>query len=413
MASKFSLFLAELKRRKVHHGAVAYEGIRFGEGNMKRHLLVIPLVFLLCSAFGCQDRAAVAELERLGEAEGLPGFIFSSPAPNSDEEIRILVHYDMEGLSGQDDWRTTHVLWPVQYSEGRELLTADVNAVIEGLFEGGAEEVYVLDDHASGNPNPDIILERMDSRGQIVSWSELPEGTDLGEYYRIDAVAAVGFHSRTGGGGFMAHTTTWGLDYLINGKSVNEVELVMLDWGTSRLPWYQGRSRETPSLPLVFASGDDKLREELRPYPWVEYVTVKFATSASTVELRPVDVVREEMTEAAVKAVKNIPNARAVELKTPFEAGLRAVPPARSLSILRGLPGIEVQDETVTFEAEDYWDARTGGWVALREVARTGHDQSRMRTTRTLLEEHYDRRAISVEINQALIKRWLDYESGR
>ena len=93
----------------------------------------------------------------------------------------------------------------------------------------------------------------------------------------------------------------------------------------------------------------------------------------------------------------------------PFKAGLRAVPPAR-LNILDGLPGINYQNDTVTFESEDYWDARMNGWVALMRIARTGHASFRLGAS---MERHDDRRKIGLEINDALLKRWLDYESGR
>ena len=92
----------------------------------------------------------------------------------------------------------------------------------------------------------------------------------------------------------MAHTRTLGMDFIINGKSVNEVELTMLDFGIGQ------------NLPVIFASGDDKLKEQLQPYTWIEYVTVKYATSASTADLRPVDEVHEEMRVAASRAVINI-----------------------------------------------------------------------------------------------------------
>ena len=358
---------------------------------MKKYLPVIPIIFLFCFVVGSQDKA---ELEEQDEGSGLPGFIFSEPAPNNDGKITIMLRYDMEGLSGQDDYRTAYVYYHEQYNKGRELLTADVNAVIEGLFDGGADEIYVIDGHGSGNRNPDIILEKMDSRAKLKTDREIIEGHG-GEY--IDAIAAVGYHTGTGGGGFMAHTRTYGMDFIINGRSVNETELIMLDWGTD------------DNKPLIFASGDDKLKEQLQPYPWIEYVTVKFATSASTADLRPVNEVHEEMRVAASRAVKKIPNAKAVRLKMPFKAGLRAVPPA-SLRILGRLPGIDYQNETVTHEAEDYWDARMNIWTALVGIATNGHAQFR---TEKLWEKIEDERKTGIEINDALLKRWLDYESGR
>jgi D-amino peptidase len=361
---------------------------------MKKLHTIFPLIMLLCFSFACQQGEETAELEEQEEAGGLPGFIFSEPAPNSDEKITIMLRYDMEGLSGQDDYRTAFVYYPEQYEKGRELLTADVNAVIEGLFDGGADEIYVVDSHGSGSRKPDIILEKMDSRAKLKTDRELIKAQDE---IHIDAIAVVGDHSRTGGGGFMAHTRTYGMDFIINGRSVNETELVMLDFGTNK------------NIPLIFASGDDKLKEQLQPYPWIEYVTVKFATSASTADLRPVEEVHEEMRAAAIRAVKNIPSAKAVKLKVPFKAGLRAAPPA-SLRILSRLPGIDYQNETVTYEADDYWDARMNIWTALVGIATNGHAQFQ---NEWMWEKLEDRPKIRLEITDAQLQRWLDYESGR
>ena len=36
------------------------------------------------------------------------------------------------------------------------MLAADLNAVIDGLFAGGATQVDVVDAHGSGNPEPDV-----------------------------------------------------------------------------------------------------------------------------------------------------------------------------------------------------------------------------------------------------------------
>ncbi|GAH62106.1 unnamed protein product, partial [marine sediment metagenome] len=35
------------------------------EDKMKKFLMIIPLVILLCFAFGCQDKEAMAELEAM------------------------------------------------------------------------------------------------------------------------------------------------------------------------------------------------------------------------------------------------------------------------------------------------------------------------------------------------------------
>ena len=52
-------------------------------------------------------------------------------------------------------------------------------------------------------------------------------------------------------------------------------------------------------MPMIFVSGDDRLKHDLEVMPWIEFVVTKKATSASTVELRSVDSVHAEMREKA------------------------------------------------------------------------------------------------------------------
>ena len=125
--------------------------------------------------------------------------------------IRVLVYHDMEGLAGQDNPFSYRFDHPADYAKGREMLVADVNAVISGLFDGGATEVNVIDAHGSGNPEPDIPAGALDPRAkQIFRDTPFRGYVDLVEPNRYDAVAAVAMHSKTGSRGFAAHTITTG-----------------------------------------------------------------------------------------------------------------------------------------------------------------------------------------------------------
>ncbi len=102
------------------------------------------------------------------ESAGEKGTILSPPAQNNDGIVRVLVYHDMEGLAGQDDPRTYLASKPEYYPRGREWLTADVNAVIAGLFDAGADEIHVTDAHGSGSQEPDLLLDRLDPRAEMV-----------------------------------------------------------------------------------------------------------------------------------------------------------------------------------------------------------------------------------------------------
>jgi D-amino peptidase len=323
------------------------------------------------------------------------GTVLLDPAADKDGKIKILLYYDMEGVSGIKDLREISYRNKEYYEPAREVLTSDVNAVVEGLFAGGAHEVHIVDAHGSGNPEPDILLDKLDKRAKMIFKDKRFRGyIDLVEKDVYDAVAVVCMHASTGGGGFAAHTYDAGLDWIINDKSINETEIITYAWGQV-------------GVPLIFAAGDDKLKEQLSYMTWLQYVTVKFAKGHSDAEPRPADEVYKDLKASAQQAVKHSGKWKAIKLTLPVKAQLRVVPPAE-LSFLEGIPGINYKDNTVTFEAATYQEAYDG-IQSLIGVAVIGH--------RFLLfevvEKRDDAEAINKDYIKLLYKRWSDVEDGK
>lgn len=316
--------------------------------------------------------------------------------PDTSDGLRILVVHDMEGLTGQSDPRT-YFFGTQQYPQGQELLVADINAVIEGLYAGGATEVHVVDGHGSGNPLPDVRRDLLDKRAeQVVRDTSFDTYFDLVAPGAYDAVAAVGMHAKTGSGGFASHTFTLGIDIIINGKAITETELVGLSWG-----------RE--GIPVIFASGDDRLARDLATMPWIEYVTVKRAIAADSAEPRPVAEARTDLRQAAERAMRNLRRGttKAMRVTMPITAALHAVPPA-DISSLDSVPGITYADQRVTFVTQDLKQTYRG-LRKLVGVARAGY-------TSLLTDELRSRpqgQEILTAYSDRLKRRWFDVESGR
>ena len=316
-------------------------------------------------------------------------------AAQRDAPVRVLVYHDMEGLAGQDDPNTFRFDHPLQYAQGRRFLVADVNAVVAGLFDGGATEVHVVDAHGSGNPEPDIPAGSLDPRAtQVFRDKPFRQYVDLVEPDRYEAVAVVGMHAKTGSRGFAAHTYTLGIALEINGESITETELIGYSWGRV-------------GVPVILASGDDRLEENLRTMPWLQFVRTKRATSASTAELRPVDEVHAEMRAKAKQAVEGLAGAKVMRLDGPVRAAVKVVPPA-SLEVLKGVPGLGHADDRVEFEVADF-GAAYDGMIALIGVATRAYPQVLMET----IGKRPDGQAMRREYSDRLFERWLDYESGR
>ncbi len=317
-----------------------------------------------------------------------------SEAPDIGAEgPRILVYHDMEGLCGQSNPDSYFFSKP-EYARGQEMLAADINAVVAGLFDGGARLVHIVDGHGSGNPEPDLRTDLLDSRARQVFRPEPFDAyMDLSQNNSYDAIAVVGMHAKTGSGGFASHTITLGMAVYLNHQSITETELIGLSWGRV-------------DTPVIFASGDDRLEADLRPnMPWIEYVTVKKARGGGDATPRPVDEARADMRSAASRAVGNIGLSRVMKIKTPITATLQAVPPA-SLTMMSGVPGIDYENGRVTFEAADL-KAAYDGLSALIGVATGGYSRHGMAAMSrdggpSIRERFFD----------ALVQVWIDQESG-
>ena len=70
---------------------------------------------------------------------------------------KIYIMTDMEGVAGVIDFENWCGPSGRYYELAKELLTLEVNSCIEGLFEGGVEEIIVLDGHGPGGINIKLL----------------------------------------------------------------------------------------------------------------------------------------------------------------------------------------------------------------------------------------------------------------
>src|SRR6516162_9963389 len=125
--------------------------------------------------------------------------------------LKVLVLYDMEGVSGATDYRHTSYMHTPEYTEGRKSLTADVNAAAAGLKAAGATEIVVVDGHGSGNATgPDVIEEQLLAPAKM-HYQDTPFDIYMDSYDQsFDAIVAVGMHAGAGNRqGFLSHTYTF------------------------------------------------------------------------------------------------------------------------------------------------------------------------------------------------------------
>jgi len=133
--------------------------------------------------------------------------------------MKIYVSTDLEGVAGVINFQDWTMPDTPYYSLAREFLTAEVNACIDGLFEGGATEMLVADGHGPGAVN----IHQLDPRVEYMrGWGDGPWPLMLDDTF--DALVFVGQHAKSGTPyAHLAHTQSTGyLDLSINGVSIGE-----------------------------------------------------------------------------------------------------------------------------------------------------------------------------------------------
>jgi D-amino peptidase len=210
-------------------------------------------------------------------------------APEGVSASRVLLLYDMEGVTGLTESGTT--VDAEGYTSARESLTEDVNAAIRGLLKAGASEVVLTDGHGSGNSEPDYLIDRLppSARHEIRDRPYDPIDVVDGSYA---AVVAIGMHAGSGEVGFLPHTVLSHTRWIARGFALNESMIV-------------AASAARYGVPLVLVTGDDVLGQEIGAFsPQTRYVVVKKALSISKAEPRPRSEVSREIESAAAEAFR-------------------------------------------------------------------------------------------------------------
>jgi D-amino peptidase len=210
---------------------------------------------------------------------------FVSTAVETKQTKRVYISVDLEGISGVNGDDQTSAGQP-EYGRARKLMAEDANAAIRGAFDGGATDVLVNDSHG-GQRN--LLPEDLDQRARLISHSFKRHGMMEGLDESFDAVIFVGYHAKADAPrGLFAHTGSGVVrDLQINGRSVGEGGM------NAALAAYYG-------VPVVSVSGDDVAIAEVKgSVPSVRGVAVKRAINIRAVELKPLEIARREIREAA------------------------------------------------------------------------------------------------------------------
>ncbi|MCF0095172.1 M55 family metallopeptidase [Micromonospora sp. MH99] len=204
--------------------------------------------------------------------------------------MKVLISVDMEGISG--------IVHPTEtnpdrydYERGRALMTAEANAVIDGVLDAAPDAVvWVADAHG---PFRNLLPEDLDRRAHLVRGKPRPLGMLAGLDEHTDAVMLIGYHARAGAGpAVLAHTMSDAiLDVRVAGRTLGEIGLNTAMAGHL-------------DAPVVLLSGDDTACAEFGELvPSAVTVAVKQTLGqAAAVALHPQEA-RERLRRAAAGAI--------------------------------------------------------------------------------------------------------------
>jgi D-amino peptidase len=321
--------------------------------------------------------------------------------------VRILVFYDMEGASGVLSDATMDEAKPDSFAVGQASLIDDVNAVVAGLFDGGATLVDVQTAHGGGGDSL-VPRDRLDPRAGILAGPRKLPLYVLGRpdhmapdqvipHPEYDAIVTVAMHDKPMSGGFSPHTIGAGISPIIDGRAVTETELVGYAYGTE-------------GIPVIFSSGDDRLRATLAGVmPWVEYAVVKRITTPTVPEALPRQQVQGDLREAAARAVRGLADAgpmKVMRLTPPIRAGLLPSYPLFLPPGIPNIPGVEKRGDTVTFMAKNYREAYWGMFVLQRIARAFAYEQA-------LLDAGRDDPGLLRRVRDPRWGKWGEFEAGR
>jgi D-aminopeptidase len=186
----------------------------------------------------------------------------------------IALSADMEGISQLHDPRSILAFERSYWAHGRRDMTADVVAAAQGLLRGGADEVVVLDNHGSGNPE-NIIGTALPDGARLETWNVF----DLAAH-GVDAMLQVGYHARQGVPAYISHTYVPDLRLRVNGELISE---------SHGRAWAGG-------VPLLGIIGNAAHEQTLGQLSGVPYLVVQDTTSRAA--MRPAFADQESASEA-------------------------------------------------------------------------------------------------------------------
>jgi D-amino peptidase len=270
----------------------------------------------------------------------------NAPFPSSPEaakSTKIFMITDMEGVDGIFDFdlQCTPYVSP-RWAESQKLLTGEVNAAVEGLFEGGATQVVVWDGHDSSRS---LSVLDIHPKARLLTGEPVSPTLQLDPSY--SAVIFVGQHAMAGAkNGILNHSySSQGIQNIwVNNMRVGEIGGRVLLAGSF-------------GIPVIMLSGDTAACEELRALvPHAECAEVKSGIGGTAGFMLPHPEACALIQGTARRALKRLPEFKPYRITGPAEVKVEFT--TRHVATFLPREGVEQLDQrTWAFRGKDIQDA--------------------------------------------------------
>lgn len=255
-----------------------------------------------------------------------------------------LIAVDMEGVHGVVGVAYRGLACELDdYKVAVKSATKEVNAVIKALYDSGANQVYVWDNH--GNLD-NLDFNQIDSRAiKVHPKSNNFDRIDFVDGLDIKAVLYIGYHSREGSlNGILAHTydSTAVQFYKINGKQVGEFDM-------------DAYMAAEYNIPSVFAACDNVCAEQVKQFNnSITTVITKIGTGRNSAIFRDENELLTEIYDGVLRSIKTDVSVNKLTFPCTFEVRYTRTEFAKEMfeRIVKDVPQVAYGEDAHTLIAQ-------------------------------------------------------------
>jgi D-amino peptidase len=207
--------------------------------------------------------------------------------------MKAYVMTDLEGVAGVVSFESQAYPEGKYYEQAKLLLTAEINAAVDGLLEAGVDDVLVMDGHGPGA----VSFENLHPEAKLMHGRPLASASVRDAATKdYDFSIMIGQHAMAGvEDGNLNHTqASRAVDrYTLNGKPIGEIAQFALHCGSF-------------GMPLIWLTGDEAACAEARELiPGITTTAVKKGLSRNSAISLSAKKSHQLIRQDAVTAVQN------------------------------------------------------------------------------------------------------------